>query len=162
MLIQSPYQPMTPCYQVQVKSFQQLLAATHSQKPVRQAEQLLGFFPTPSIAIQPHFAPLPSLSLTSPLKCCLCSPVLKRGSLCNNSKPMQPSMQPSAHSLHLPCDCHSLPVGPARSTCPAVAGTAGHKALVADTDPERMGLSHNNHGRRLLAVGTGSKAGVMG
>lgn len=155
---------MTPCYQeVQVKSFQQLLAATHSQKPVRQAEQLLGFFPTPSTVIQPHFAPLPSLSLTSPLKCCLCSPVLKRGSLCNNSKPMQPSMQPSARSLHLPCDCHnSLPVGPVRSTCPAAAGTAGHKALVADTDPERTGLSHSIHGRRLLAVETGSKAGVRG
>ena len=41
-------------------SNQQLLTATHAQKPVRQAEQLLGFFPTPSTVIQPHFAPLPS------------------------------------------------------------------------------------------------------
>lgn len=155
---------MTPCYQeVQVKLFQQLLTATHAQKPVRQAEQLSGFFPTPSTVIQPHFAPLPSPLTTSPLKCFFCSPVLKKGSLRNNSKPMQPSMQPSARSLHLPCDCHnSLPVDPARSTCPAAAGTAGHKALVADTDPERMGLSHSIHGRRLLAVGTGSKAGVRG
>lgn len=76
---------------------------------------------------------------------------------------MQPSVQPSARSLHLPCDRHnSLPVGPARSTCPAAAGTAGHKALVADTDPERTGLGHSIHGRRLLAVGTDSKAGVRG
>jgi hypothetical protein len=76
---------------------------------------------------------------------------------------MQPSMQPLARSLHLPCDCHnSLPVDPARSTCPAAAGTAGHKALVADTDPERMDLSHSIHGWWLLAVGTGSKAGVRG
>ena len=58
---------MTPCYQeVQVKSFQQLLTATHTQKPVRQAEQLSGFFPTPSTMIQPHFAPLPSLPNLSP------------------------------------------------------------------------------------------------
>ena len=116
---------------------------------------IIRLFPDPSTVIQPHFAPLPPPRL--------CSPVLKGGILGNNSKPMQPPMQPSARSLHLPCDHHnSLLVGPARSTCPAAAGTAGHKALAADTDPERTDLSHSIHGWRLLAVGTGSKAGVRG
>ena len=120
---------------------------------------IIRLSPDPSTVIQPYFAPYP-LSL----KRCLCSRVLKGGILGNNSKPMQPPMQPSARSLLLlPCDRHnSLLVGPARSTCPAAAGTAGHKALVADMDPERMGLSHSIHGWRLLAAGTGSKAGVRG
>jgi len=120
-------------------------------------------FPNPFHRDSTSFCSPPSLPLSSPLKCCLCSPVLKGGSLCNNNKPMQPSMQALARSLHLPCDRHnSLPVGPAHSTCPAAAGTADHKALVADTDLERTGLSHSIHGWRLLAVGTGSKAGVKG